>query len=262
MNPFTSAGPVFSHVGIYVRDIAKMEDFYRRVMGFIVTDRGSLDTPRGRVGLVFLSRDPNEHHQLVLATGRPEHLDFNLVNQMSFKVPGLTYLRAMYPQLKAEKDVAEILPATHGNAISIYFRDPEGNRIECFFDTPALVLRAADARRRRHGAKRGTDHGAVGSHRAGRAALPAARAVGGGNDPPYGSRHSCLRFSMSRSSATGLPEPDWPTCWARPASRSRYSSGRRQFIRCRAPSISTAKSCGYSSRWALKRRSKRSRAPA
>ena len=40
MNAFTSARPVFSHVGIYVRDIAKMEDFYRRVMGFIVTDRG------------------------------------------------------------------------------------------------------------------------------------------------------------------------------------------------------------------------------
>jgi catechol 2,3-dioxygenase-like lactoylglutathione lyase family enzyme len=136
MNAFTSAGPVFSHVGLYVRDIAKMEDFYRRVMGFIVTDRGSLDTPRGRVSLVFMSRDPNEHHQVVLATGRPEHLEFNLVNQMSFKVPGLAYLRAMYPRLKAEKDVTEILPATHGNAISIYFRDPEGTRIECFFDTP------------------------------------------------------------------------------------------------------------------------------
>lgn len=136
MNAFTSAGPVFSHVGIFVRDLANMEDFYRRVMGFIVTDRGSLDTPRGRVGLVFLSRDPNEHHQLVLATGRPEHLDFNLVNQMSFKVPDLGYLRAMYPRLKAEKAVTEILPATHGNAISIYFRDPEGTRIECFIDTP------------------------------------------------------------------------------------------------------------------------------
>lgn len=136
MNTFTSAGPVFSHIGIYVRDIAKMEDFYRRVMGFIVTDRGSLDTPRGKVGLVFMSRDPNEHHQVVLATGRPEHLEFNLVNQMSFRVPGLAFLRALYPKLKADKDVTEILPATHGNAISIYFRDPEGTRIECFFDTP------------------------------------------------------------------------------------------------------------------------------
>jgi catechol 2,3-dioxygenase len=26
--------------------------------------------------------------------------------------------------------------ATHGNAMSIYFRDPEGNRLEVFMDTP------------------------------------------------------------------------------------------------------------------------------
>jgi catechol-2,3-dioxygenase len=136
MSSFTTSGPMFSHVGIHVRDIARMEDFYKRVMGFIVTDRGSLDTPRGRVGLVFLSRDPQEHHQVVLATGRPDNNDYNIVNQMSFKVPGLSYLRALYPKLKAEADVTEILPATHGNAISIYFRDPEGTRIECFFDTP------------------------------------------------------------------------------------------------------------------------------
>lgn len=136
MNAFTSAGPIFSHIGIHVSDIAKMEDFYRRVMGFIVTDRGSLDTPRGKVGLVFMSRDPNEHHQVVLATGRPEGVNFNLINQMSFKVPGLPFLRALYEKLRKEKDVTEILPATHGNAISVYFRDPEGTRIECFFDTP------------------------------------------------------------------------------------------------------------------------------
>jgi catechol-2,3-dioxygenase len=26
--------------------------------------------------------------------------------------------------------------ATHGNAVSIYFRDPEGNRLEVFMDMP------------------------------------------------------------------------------------------------------------------------------
>ena len=136
MSTFTNSGPVFSHVGFYVRDIVKMEDFYKRVMGFIVTDRGNLDTPRGPVDLVFLSRDPEEHHQIVLASGRPDDVDYVIVNQVSFRVPGLAYLRALYPKLKAEPGVSEILPATHGNAISIYFRDPEGIRIECFFDTP------------------------------------------------------------------------------------------------------------------------------
>ena len=136
VSDFTQSGPSFSHVGFYVRDLAKMEDFYKRVLGFIVTDRGNLDTPRGPVDLVFLSRDPEEHHQIVLASGRPDNNDYVIVNQVSFRVPGLAYLRALYPKLKAEAAVSEIQPATHGNAISIYFRDPEGIRIECFFDTP------------------------------------------------------------------------------------------------------------------------------
>jgi catechol 2,3-dioxygenase len=29
-----------SHIGLYVYDLPKMEDFYTRVLGFTVTDRG------------------------------------------------------------------------------------------------------------------------------------------------------------------------------------------------------------------------------
>ncbi|HVJ23513.1 MAG TPA: VOC family protein, partial [Burkholderiales bacterium] len=53
----------FSHMGLYVTDAARMEDFYTRVLGFAVTDRGNL----GSVNIVFLSRDPREHHQIILA---------------------------------------------------------------------------------------------------------------------------------------------------------------------------------------------------
>lgn len=125
----------FSHVGFYVHDLGVMEDFYSRVLGFTVTDRGELDTPKGRVNLVFLSRDPNEHHQIVLATGRPEGLAFNVINQLSFRVPDVAALRHFNNALQREK-ASELSPVTHGNAISLYFRDPEGNRIELFFDTP------------------------------------------------------------------------------------------------------------------------------
>ena len=125
----------FSHVGIYVRDIALMEDFYRRVMGFIVTDRGSLPP----VELVFLSRDPAEHHQLVLASGRPEEVPFNVINQLSFRVADIAALRRFHDIVQGEA-VSDLRPITHGNAISLYFRDPEGNRIEVFFDTPWYCL--------------------------------------------------------------------------------------------------------------------------
>ena len=75
----------FSHVGIFVTDIARMEDFYTRVLGFTVTDRGDLETPRGRLQFVFLSRDPREHHQVVMASGRPADLPFNPARKPSKK---------------------------------------------------------------------------------------------------------------------------------------------------------------------------------
>lgn len=132
----------FSHIGIYVRDLVRMESFYTRFLGFTVTDRGDLDTPHGKVGLVFLSRDPTEHHQIVLATGRPEDSGFNTVNQMSFRVDSLATLRALHMRMvegELRDEMSEVSPACHGNALSVYVRDPEGNRLELFIDTPWYV---------------------------------------------------------------------------------------------------------------------------
>ncbi|BCG05435.1 hypothetical protein PPGU19_100030 (plasmid) [Paraburkholderia sp. PGU19] len=132
------AGLSLSHMGFYVNDMAKMEDFYARVLEFTVTDRGSLDTPHGKVGLVFLSRDPVVHHQIVLASGRPAQLPFNPINQISLEADSLATLRLFYRRFVEEK-MEEISPVTHGNAISFYARDPEGNRLEIFIDTPWYV---------------------------------------------------------------------------------------------------------------------------
>lgn len=118
-------------MGIFVADAVRMEDFYTRVLGFTATDRGSL----GVTKLVFLSRDPREHHQIVLASGRPEGLPFNPINQISFRMAEFAGLREMHRRLEKEK-VRDLYPVSHGNALSVYFLDPEGNRIELFVDTP------------------------------------------------------------------------------------------------------------------------------
>jgi catechol-2,3-dioxygenase len=125
----------FSHFGFFVRDIERMAEFYTRLLGFTISDRGQL----GKVSLVFLTRDPREHHQIVLASGRPENLPFNAINQISFRMQDFAGLREMYRAIQAEKGVSEIAPVSHGNALSVYFRDPEGNRIELFVDTPWYV---------------------------------------------------------------------------------------------------------------------------
>ena len=124
----------FSHIGIHVRDLEKMERFYSDFLELTVTDRGELDTWMGRLPYLFLS----PHPQVVLAGGRPEHLSFNIINQISFRVEDFATLRAKYNRMPS-LEVSDIHPVTHGNAVSVYFRDPEGNRIELFMDTPWYV---------------------------------------------------------------------------------------------------------------------------
>ena len=116
----------FSHVGLFVTDMEKMADFYHRVLGFPITDRGFL---AGGVELTFLSRDPRDHHQVVLVSGRPQGLPDRIVNQISFRLASLAELQRFFLRIRAEQ-VRELDPVCHGNAWSIYFRDPEGNTLD------------------------------------------------------------------------------------------------------------------------------------
>src|SRR5262249_56081924 len=45
---------------------------------------------------------------------------------------GLTYFN---PNRRTQGGT-DVQAVTHGNAFSVYFRDPEGNRVEVFIDTP------------------------------------------------------------------------------------------------------------------------------
>lgn len=119
------------HMGFYVIDLAAMTRFYQQALGFTVTDKGTM----GQAQLVFLSRDPAEHHQIVLVSGRPDAVPFNVINQVSFRVPDLPGLRHFHARLLAA-GVADMQAVTHGNSVSFYCRDPEGNRLEVFMDTP------------------------------------------------------------------------------------------------------------------------------
>ena len=120
-----------SHIGLYVHDLPRMEDFYTRVLGFTVTDRGKV---RG-ADIVFTSWDPKDHHQVALVSGRPKDLPFNHINQISFRVAAVEDLQAVWRRVKDEPSASDLRPMDHGNAWSLYFRDPEGNRLEVFCDT-------------------------------------------------------------------------------------------------------------------------------
>jgi catechol-2,3-dioxygenase len=125
-----------SHIGLYVHDLPRMEDFYTRVLGFTITDRGKV---RG-ADIVFTSWDPKDHHQVALVSGRPAELAYNHVNQISFRVGSVEDLQEIWRRVKDEPGVHDLRPMDHGNAWSLYFRDPEGNRLEVFCDTDWYVL--------------------------------------------------------------------------------------------------------------------------
>ena len=122
-----------NHVGLFVTDIEVMKEFYTEVMGFQITGRG----PVADTELMFLGHDPSDHHQIVLIPGRPEG-SYNVVNHIALKVESMADLRRYHHHL-VEKDVDGIDTVDHGTVWSVYFHDPEGNRLEFYIDTPYYV---------------------------------------------------------------------------------------------------------------------------
>ena len=108
-----------------------MEDFYTRVLGFTVTDRGKVRC----ADIVFTSWDPKDHHQVALVSGRPKDSASITSIRFHFASPPWKTFQEIWRKVKDEPGVTDMRPMDHGNAWSLYFRDPEGNRLEVFCDT-------------------------------------------------------------------------------------------------------------------------------
>ena len=128
--------PTPSHFGIYVTDVEKMVDFYQTVFGLVVTDRGVGRT--FKAPLVFLSASADQHHQLVISGGRPAEASFSTIMQLSFAVPSIQSLREIRSKAVAA-GATRVVPLNHGNALSVYFADPEGNTVEIYIDLPFYI---------------------------------------------------------------------------------------------------------------------------
>ncbi len=117
-----------SHFAVPVKDMPTMERFYTETLGFVVTDRRKFEKSE----LVFMSRSPDEHHQLVLQGGGKPRDEFN---HLAFRVDSLAQVRQMLGVLSPLPGTA-VETVSHGTTWSIYFRDPENNRLEIFTRTP------------------------------------------------------------------------------------------------------------------------------
>ena len=116
------------HVGLYVRDLGRMRDFYTRVLGLEVTDESA------ERRMVFLSSRPDEeHHEVLLIERRGDAgSPGTSLQQVAFHVESLDELR-LFKRTFEDEGVEITQTVTHGNTASIYFKDPEGNVLEAYY---------------------------------------------------------------------------------------------------------------------------------
>ncbi len=131
----TSVAPQLTHMAVFATNLPAMEQFYADTLGLVVSDQGRSQALG--VDLVFMTADPDKHHQFVLVSGRKPG-DPGNVQQISFLVDSLATLRTIHARALAA-GVATTRCVTHGNAFSSYFPDPEGNTIEVYCDTDWYV---------------------------------------------------------------------------------------------------------------------------
>ena len=120
------------HLGIFVTDFDLMFGFYVRFFGFHVSDQKDFDDGQRRA---WLTLDSHAHHELVISTGREAGTP-STINQISFYVEDLAAVRAYWNALENEPTITRKYGRTHGNAWSLYFWDPEDNRVEIYTDGP------------------------------------------------------------------------------------------------------------------------------
>jgi catechol 2,3-dioxygenase len=127
-----SAAPNFTHMGVFTDRPEAMQLFYSAVLGMAVSDRGLGTSFRRQI--IFMTGDPLLHHQFVLVVREEGDPPGGALFQASFKVKSLTELREVTARATAHaaRDLREI---NHGNAWSVYFRDPDDNMVEVYMDT-------------------------------------------------------------------------------------------------------------------------------
>ena len=119
------------HVNIYVRNAGLSHKWYEDILGL-----HTYDFIPGRAA--FMSANLDESHEIALMeVGEdallPQQGQVGL-NHMAWRMKSLDDLKELYHRLE-EKNVSA-RPAAHGLSLGIYFKDPDGNGIEVYYELP------------------------------------------------------------------------------------------------------------------------------
>ena len=80
----------WSHTVLNIQDKEKILDFYINTLGFKVSDSGPIFENGPEI--IFISYDPDEHHQLAFVIGREDIGTPTALNHISFRAVSYTHL--------------------------------------------------------------------------------------------------------------------------------------------------------------------------
>jgi catechol 2,3-dioxygenase len=133
------------HIQLRVADLERSKAFYRDVLGFRVAEQ---DPKHGdlfmTLGEDFHTLDMAQHENLEtarsLAQARPlgvAHIAFQVA---SYDALGEAYQTLLQHGVRIERAM------DHVNQRSIYFLDPDGNRLEIYYEMPGALVRFPEGR--------------------------------------------------------------------------------------------------------------------
>ncbi len=126
------------HLVLRVKDVKRSRRFFEEMLGLPVVAENER-------GMVFFSTDVKDnHHMLALVPGKdgaatptPDHIG---MQHVSFELGSFAELQEAYRRFK-ENGVPVEYTTYHGVTKSVYFFDPDGNRLELYCNVPAEEYR-------------------------------------------------------------------------------------------------------------------------
>ena len=126
------------HAAVRVRDLDRSKKFYTDVLGFKVVE----EDPKHGAGVFMSLGSPYDGHVLDISqveyagTAKPPH-DRNTVGvaHIALKVDSHEDLKEAYDHLVSSGVVVDRM-MEHVNQRSLYVADPDGNRLEIYFEFP------------------------------------------------------------------------------------------------------------------------------